>query len=145
MPPQLANLRKNVQKIKTKRKWALSATPYTSKPENLFSLLSFLLDGHDAPDWSHDFRIFTQIFTGTLNDYSLLRARLAMLSLRREKTDIFDYYRPEAEGITIPNVRFNRTEGRFAMTDRQIEITCKIVENFGDFVRQYIETYKSKN
>jgi len=88
------------QSIAAKRTWALSATPFHSKPEQLFALYSMLFsDGMD-------FAAFRERYCTDSKGLIDLYAKLAQVSLRRIKKDVYRVYdeamTAEEKAFSIP-------------------------------------------
>lgn len=100
---------KALKKLRAKRRWALTATPYANLPDDLFSILQWLRPGLYTSYWKF-FALYTR-FIPTNWGYSGLGPKskrtlaweLSDIMLRREPEDVFGEV-PPVTHTTIPVV-----------------------------------------
>lgn len=123
-----------IHKIRTKRKWILSASPYTSHPRQLFSVFHML---HKNPDTGEvtdpmyaNRRTFNRLLTGNLRQMRWLYALKARLGFRRTKNEMGIVYSKKKE--IAPE-----QEGVYTVSNEQSELILKVIKNLGEYLKLY--------
>ncbi|MBW2045946.1 MAG: hypothetical protein JRI96_13860, partial [Deltaproteobacteria bacterium] len=123
-----------VHKVKTKRKWILTASPYTSHPRQLFSIFNLLYTDPDTGEVSDplfaDPRTFKRVLTGNINQMKWLYALKTKIGLRRIKSEMGMLYSRKKD---IPPSK----EGYYTITLQQSDLVLQIIKNLGEYIDIY--------
>lgn len=103
----LAKTTKLLKKLKTKKKIALSGTPISNSPEDIFSIIDWLVPGHLGSYWGflEEYCIRDQRFNRVVGykNLTLLGERISRFMLRRTKEEVLK----DMPSKTIEQVVFN--------------------------------------
>lgn len=119
-----------VRRIRVPRRWLLTATPYYSRPEYIFSLLAYL-----HPDRYSDLAVFRKAFTTDLDGLRLLHGELEGVMLRRRLAETLGEYQLgvplEAQGVRFPRKEriSPAQEGYYDLSRGQVEFLRELSQD----------------
>jgi hypothetical protein len=135
---------KAVHDIPCKRRWLLSASPYQSKPERIWTLLNYL-----DPEKYPSRQAFKEMYTTTTSGLLLLHSELTDVMLRRTKLETMTYFgNPEetsfadqlADGVPrLPKkVRVPpEVSGNYALAPEQADLIAWMIADYSGWVAHF--------
>ncbi len=135
---------KAIQEIASPRRWLLTATPYQSRPEKMWTLLNWL-----KPEQYPDFNTFKQLYCQSTQGLLLLHSELSKLLLRRTKRDTLHVFqdpknipfeRQLADGIPrLPQKLRVAPEqgGVYELSPEQADLIAWMTADFKDWAEHY--------
>jgi len=146
-----------VRSITPRRRWFVSATPYQSKPQNLFTALSYVAPedftwDEKSENGSMTFKKFKKTFFRK-NEESprLLNGLLRKYMLRRRKDQVLGTVDPalplEEQHGRLPRMNYvnPNEEGKYVLSVEQAEMMRSMIENFPEWAEAYNEWAQAFN
>ena len=131
-----------MQTISAKRKWLLTATPFNSKPEKMFSLFNYLYQNEEnTPEAFRDVNVFKRTFTDDIDGFLSLHLELAKISIRRTKADVYKTYDKflsyDEKRTSVPYVKdYNLF---YEQTDKQSTLMMSLIKSYKGFLTENAE------